>query len=70
MSGLGAYGIEVFAFPQFGYLEIGEVISFSSSNLGLDAHKCQIVGKSWEAGKWRFVLHLEDNSLVNPRQLA
>lgn len=70
MSGLGAYGIEVFAFPQFGYLEIGEVISFSSTNLGLDAHKCQIVGKSWEAGKWRFVLHLEDNSLVNPRQLA
>ena len=70
MSALGALGIEVFAFPHFGYLQIGEIISFTSHNLGLDAHKCQIVGKSWSGGKWRFVLHLEDNSLVNARQLA
>jgi hypothetical protein len=70
MTGLGAYGVEVFAFPSFGYLQIGEVISFTSHNLGLDAQKCQIVGKSWSGGKWRFVLHLEENSLVNGRQLA
>ncbi len=67
MTALGAYGVEVFAFPSFGYLQIGEVISFTSHNLGLDEHKCQIVGKSWSGGKWRFVLHLEDNSIVNGR---
>jgi hypothetical protein len=70
MTALGAYGVEVFAFPSFGYLQIGEVISFTSHNLGLKAHKCQIVGKSWSGGKWRFVLHLEDNSIVNGRELA
>jgi hypothetical protein len=70
MTALGAYGVEVFAFPAFGYLQIGEVISFTSHNLGLKAHKCQIVGKSWSGGKWRFVLHLEDNSIVNGRELA
>lgn len=70
ISGLGAFGVEVFAFPQFGYLQIGDVISFTSTNLQLDAHKCQIVGKSWSGGKWRFVLHMEENTMVNARQLA
>lgn len=67
MSALGAYGVEVFAFPEFGYLQIGDIISFTSVLLGLDEQKCQIVGKSWNGGKWRFVLHLEDNSIVNAR---
>jgi hypothetical protein len=70
MSGLGGMGVEVFAFPEFGYLEIGEIISFTSERLGLTDHKCQIVSKNWSGGQWRFVLHLEDNALVNPRTVS
>lgn len=70
MSALGAYGIEVSAFPQFGFLEVGEIIALTSHNLGLDEHKCQIVGKSWSGGKWNFVLQLEDNTLVNPSTVS
>ena len=67
ISGLGAYGIEISAFPAFGYLEVGDVIAFTSSQFGLNEHKCQVVSKSWTDGKWRFILHLESNPLVNPR---
>lgn len=67
ISGLGAYGIEIQAFPEFGYLEVGDVISFSSTQFGLNEHKCQVVSKSWTNGQWRFILHLESNPLVNPR---
>ena len=67
ISGLGGMGIEVFAFPEFGYLEIGEIISFTSERMKLTNHKCQIVSKSWSGGQWRFVLQLEENSIVNPR---
>jgi len=67
ISGLGAYGIEISAFPAFGYLEVGDVIAFTSSQFGLNEHKCQVVSKSWTNGKSRFILHLESNPLVNPR---
>tara|TARA_R110001632_G_scaffold5841_2_gene23563 strand:- start:6221 stop:7942 length:1722 start_codon:yes stop_codon:yes gene_type:complete len=70
MSGLGAYGIEVSAFPQFGFLEVGEIIALTTEKFGLVEHKCQIVGKSWNSGKWNFVLQLEDNTLVNHRTVS
>jgi len=70
MSGLGAYGIEVSAFPQFGFLEVGEIIALTTEKFGLVEHKCQIVGKSWNSGKWNFVLQLEDNALVNHRTVS
>lgn len=70
MSALGAYGIEVSAFPQFGFLEVGEIIALTTEKFGLVAHKCQIVGKSWNSGKWNFVLQLEDNTLVNHRTVS
>ena len=67
ISGLGAYGLEVESMPEFGYLEVGDVISFTSDKFGLKDHKCQVVSKSWTAGKWRFIIHLESNPFVNPR---
>ena len=70
MSALGAYGIEVSAFPQFGFLEVGEIIALTTEKFGLVEHKCQIVGKSWNSGKWNFVLQLEDNTLVNHRTVS
>ena len=68
--GLGVYAVEVMAAPQFGYLQVGDVIALTSSNLSLEKHKCQIIQKSWSSNSWRYVIHLESNSLVNPRQLV
>lgn len=68
--GLGVYAVEVQAAPQYGYLQVGDVIALTSTNLSLDKHKCQIIQKSWSGNTWSFVIHLESNSLVNPRQLV
>lgn len=64
--GLGAKGIEVSATPRYSYIEVGDIVSLSS-DIGLENHKCQVVSKSWDSGRWRFVLHIEDNPLINPR---
>jgi hypothetical protein len=68
--GLGMYAVEVEAAPQYGYLQVGDVIALTSSNLSLVRHKCQIIQKSWSGNQWRFIIHLESNSLVNPRKLV
>lgn len=62
---LGAYGIEISAAAKYGYIEIGDVLSLSSSRLGLDSHKCQVVSKAWQSNRWHFIVHIEDNKLVN-----
>lgn len=67
LKGLGVYGLEVQAAPQYGYLDVGQVIALTSENLGLKEHKCQIISKSWDDNQWRYVLHLEANPIVNPR---
>jgi len=67
IRGLGVYAIEVKAAPQYGYLDVGDVISLTTSKLGLTEHKCQIINKSWSNNQWTFVIHLEANALVNPR---
>lgn len=68
--GLGVYAIEVQASPSFGYVEVGDVIALTSSNLALSHHKCQVIQKSWSGNTWRFIIHLESNALVNPRKLV
>ena len=56
------------SYSRFGLL--GEIIALTTEKFGLVEHKCQIVGKSWNSGKWNFVLQLEDNTLVNHRTLS
>ena len=66
VMGLGAKAIEISASPRFSYLEIGDVISLTS-DIGLDGHKCQVISKSWDDNRWRFVLHIEENPIITPR---
>ena len=66
--GLGATGIEVEAVGRYGFLALGDVISLTSDNLGLKDHPCQVVRKSWNNGKWKFVLQLESNTIYNLRK--
>lgn len=64
--GLGAKALEVSASPRYSYLEIGDIISLTS-DIGLENHKCQIISKSWDNNRWRFVLHIEENPIITPR---
>ena len=68
LQAFGAMAIEVSAAPKFGYLDLGDILSLSSEALGFDNYKCQIVSKSWQDNRWRFIIHLENNSLINPNQ--
>ena len=67
VMGLGAKAIEISASPRFSYLEIGDVISLTS-DIGLDGHKCQVISKSWDDNRWRFILHIEENPIITPRK--
>lgn len=64
---LPAYAIEISAAPKYGYLDLGDIVSLTSERIGYDNHKCQIMSKSWSNNRWRFILQLEDNPLVNLR---
>ena len=65
---LGVTGVEVEAVGKYGFLALGDVISLTSDNLGLKDHPCQVVRKSWNNGKWKFVLQLESNTIYNLRK--
>ena len=67
--GLGSMAIEFEAVGKYGYLALGDVVALNSTELGLVDHKCQVVQKSWSNGKWRFVLHLESNTVTNLRSM-
>lgn len=68
IRGLGAKAIEISASPRYSYLDIGDVISFTSEEIGLSNHKCQVISKSWSDNRWRFVLHIEENPIITPRK--
>jgi hypothetical protein len=53
--GLGMYALEIEASAQYGYIQVGEVIAFTSQNFGLEKHKCQVIQKSWSGNTWKFV---------------
>ena len=67
VRGLGAKALEVSASPRYSYIEIGDIISLTS-DIGLTDHKCQIISKSWRDNRWFFVLHIEENPIINQRQ--
>ena len=65
-SAAGAYGLDISAGSRYGYMGLGDVISLTSDKLGLLNHKCQIIGKSWNNGRWIFSIFLENNKEINP----
>ena len=64
---LSAYAVEISAAPKYGYIDLGEVISLTSERVGFSNHKAQVMSKSWSDNRWRFIVHIEDNPLVNLR---
>jgi hypothetical protein len=66
---LGTTAIEFEAVGRYGYLLVGDIIALNSQELGLVNHKSQVIQKSWSNGKWRFVIQLETNTIINQRTM-
>ena len=69
IHGLGVNAVEVDAHGRFGFLRLGDVISLTSDRLHLTDHTCQIVSKTWNGGRWRYIVHIEENIFVNNRSV-
>jgi len=69
LRALGGYGIEIQADSRYTYLQVGDVIAYTNSALGISGHKCMIVSKSWANNSWHFIIQLESNTLINPRSI-
>ena len=54
---------------RYGYLNIGDIVSITDEDIGLDDHRSQILSKVWEEGRWTLILRLDDNPLTRERAL-
>lgn len=59
--------MEIQADSQYGWLQLGDILSVTSSGYFMDGYKMQITEKSWKNGSWLFVVELENNVIINDR---
>jgi hypothetical protein len=52
---------------SYGYLELGDIIELSDSEIGLEEARCQIIGKKYQSSSWIFDILIEDNPILNQR---
>ena len=61
--------MEIQADIQYGWLQLGDILSINSSGYFMEDFKMQIMEKSWKNGSWVFVVELENNMAINKRGL-
>jgi hypothetical protein len=66
---MGAYGFDASAAPRYGYVMLGDILSISSTRLGLTDWKCQVIAKRWEQNRWIFTIYIENNNFINLAQI-
>ena len=66
---MGAYGFDASAAPRYGYIMLGDILSISSTRLGLTDWKCQVIAKRWEQNRWIFTIYIENNNFINLAQI-
>lgn len=59
--------MQIQADSQYGWLQLGDILSVTSSGYFMDGYKMQITEKSWKNGSWLFVVELENNVIINDR---
>ena len=57
------------ASPEFGFLQLGDVIELTDLEIAVDKQKAQVISKSWNLTHWIFELKLEHNHIANVKQL-
>ena len=60
-NALPRYEFSVVANVQWGYLQIGDIISVTATRLGLVDHNCMVVGKRWANTLWEYTLQYQIN---------
>jgi len=68
INALNAIGIEMDCHPRLGFVRVGDVVTLTSERLKMTSIIGQIVAKRWNDGRWRFILSIEENIFINPRQ--
>lgn len=53
--------------PVWGWLEPGDVVAISSTDLFLTDHRVQLSAKAWTGESWEFIFVLEENPATNIR---
>ena len=62
-------GITYNAVGYYGWLQVGDVIELTDSDISIDRQKAQIVSKRWNETHWEFTLELEINHISNEKRL-
>ena len=57
--------IEYEVSPPFGFMEIGDIIGLTDSEIHLEDVKSQVIAKRWTGSNWIFTLEIEDNKIIN-----
>ena len=52
---------------SWGYLDVGDIISLSDSEIGLDRHRVQIVTKRYDGASWLYDILLQENPISERR---
>ena len=60
-NALPRFEVTLLANMQWGYIQIGDIISVTAIRLGLDAHNAMVVGKRWAQTVWEFTIQYQIN---------
>ena len=52
---------------SFGYLDVGDIISLSDSEISLSSHRCQIVGKRYDGASWLYDILFQEDPISEVR---
>ena len=60
-EGVALRSIEYMASPRYGYIEVGDIILLSDTNLFSRSKKVQVIRKQWRNTNWLFVVKVEEH---------
>jgi hypothetical protein len=63
------YVAQYAASPEFGFLQLGDVIELTDLDISIDQQKAQVIAKRWNVTHWVFDLKIEHNHIANVKQL-
>ena len=66
---LGYFTLDIQSDFEYGYLYLGDVVTLTSTIHGIDSIKCQIIAKEYQDKQWNYTLMIEDNPIVNNRNI-
>ena len=66
---MSTYVAQYAASPEYGFLQLGDVIELTDLDISIDQQKAQVIAKRWNVTHWVFDLKIEHNHIANVKQL-